>query len=132
MSVPACAVDTSALLAFISEEPGWTVAEGWLEHGAAASALVVQELVSKLVQRGVTREVVVETVGTLNLMVVDLTLPLAVEAGAMFALTRPAGLSHGDRACLALARSLDVPAVTADRAWARVADDLGVRVELIR
>ena len=62
----------------------------------------------------------------------DLTPDLALDAGAMIAHTRPYGLSHGDRACLALARHLDVPAVTADRPWAGIADEVGVRVELIR
>ena len=68
----------------------------------------------------------------LGLDVRDLTLPLALEAGAMITVTRPKGLSEGDRACLALAGALGVPAVTADRPWADVAEDLGVQVELIR
>ena len=34
--------------------------------------------------------------------------------------TRKLGLSLGDRACLALAKRLRVPAYTADRAWAAV------------
>ena len=42
------------------------------------------------------------------------------------------GLSHGDRACLALARQLGLPAVTADRPWADVAIALGDEVSLIR
>ena len=50
----------------------------------------------------------------------------------MIAVTRPVGLSHGDRACLAPARSLGLPAVTADRPWTEVADPLGVGVELVR
>ena len=44
--------------------------------------------------------------------------------------TRGAGLSLGDRACLALARRLDVTAVTADRAWLGL--DVGVDVNAIR
>ena len=45
---------------------------------------------------------------------------------------RGSGLSLGDRFCLALAKRLDCPALTADRAWLPVADDAGVRIELIR
>jgi PIN domain nuclease of toxin-antitoxin system len=41
-------------------------------------------------------------------------------------------LSLGDRACLALARRLDVPALTSDRSWQAIAAQVGVRVELIR
>jgi PIN domain nuclease of toxin-antitoxin system len=36
----------------------------------------------------------------------------------------------GDRSCLALARSLGAPLLTADRAWQRI--DLGIEIELIR
>jgi PIN domain nuclease of toxin-antitoxin system len=42
----------------------------------------------------------------------------------------PSGLSLCDRACLALAQSLAVPALTADRSWARL--DLGIAIEVIR
>jgi ribonuclease VapC len=51
-------------------------------------------------------------------------------AGELSLVTRDAGLSLGDRACLALARRLDVPAVTADRAWLNV--DAGVDVVCVR
>ena len=45
-------------------------------------------------------------------------------------LTRSAGLSLGDRACLALAQRLGLEAVTAERAWAGL--ELGVTVRVIR
>ncbi len=53
----------------------------------------------------------------------------ALKIARLRPLTRAAGLSLADRTCLALAASLDLTALTADRAWA----DLGlrVRVELI-
>jgi PIN domain nuclease of toxin-antitoxin system len=46
--------------------------------------------------------------------------------------TRRAGLSFGDRVCLALAKREGLPAVTADSAWTRIADAVGVKVQLIR
>ena len=46
--------------------------------------------------------------------------------------TRAVGLSLGDRACLALAAELGVPALTADRGWAGVAEAAGVAVQVIR
>ena len=54
----------------------------------------------------------------------------ALEAGWLRTVTRAAGLSLGDRACLALARREALPVVTADRAWQQLA--LDVPVELIR
>jgi PIN domain nuclease of toxin-antitoxin system len=44
--------------------------------------------------------------------------------------TRGHGLSLGDRACLALARTLGATALTTDRAWRAV--DVGVAIEVIR
>jgi PIN domain nuclease of toxin-antitoxin system len=44
--------------------------------------------------------------------------------------TAPWGLSLGDRACLALARLRNLPAVTADRAWAKL--DLAIPIEVVR
>ena len=41
----------------------------------------------------------------------------AEEAANLRLATKAAGLSLGGRACLALARQLDLPAVTADRTW---------------
>jgi hypothetical protein len=43
--------------------------------------------------------------------------------------TRERGLSLADRACLALAQRLALPALTADRAWAGLELDLAVTVE---
>lgn len=57
---------------------------------------------------------------------------MAVEVGLMRPLTDRAGLSLGDRFCLALGRRLRAPVLTADRQWALIADDVGVKVELIR
>jgi PIN domain nuclease of toxin-antitoxin system len=42
--------------------------------------------------------------------------------------TRPLGLSFGDRACLALAGQLHLPALTADRAWRNLTIDVEIRL----
>ncbi len=57
---------------------------------------------------------------------------LAVQAALMAAVTKPFGLSMGDRICLALARRTGLPALTADRSWLQVQTALGVTVEAIR
>lgn len=128
----ACVIDTSALLAYLQGEPGEDAVGAWLDRGAAASALTVQELVSKIVRDGGAVEDAAAIAGGLGLAVHPLTEPLAIEAGAMIAVTRPIGLSQGDRACLALARSLGLPAVSADRPWSEVATGLDVTIELVR
>ena len=128
----AVVLDTSALLALLIREPGADRVEAAVDAGAAVSALTVQEAVSKFVERGMSEEDAASAVGDAGVAVHDLTVPLAVAAGGMFPVTRRHGISHGDRACLALGRSLGVPVLTADRAWSAVAGDLGVVVEQFR
>ena len=43
---------------------------------------------------------------------------LARSSARLGEITRKAGLSLGDRICLALGEQLDLPVFTADRAWA--------------
>jgi PIN domain nuclease of toxin-antitoxin system len=120
------------LIAYLKGEPGEAAVEEWLVRGAAVSALTIQELVSKIVQGGGTKDDAVATADELGTPVHDLTQPLAIEVGAMITVTKPKGLSHGDRACLSLAKQLGVPAVTADRAWSDIADVLGVEIMRVR
>ena len=127
-----CAIDTSAILAHLQDEAGGDVVLEWLERGAAVSILNVQELASKLAEAGVEREAVAATLADLSLEVHPITVQLALDAGFMRSDAGRRGLSHGDRACLALACQLGLPAVTADRPWADVAPALGVEVSLIR
>jgi ribonuclease VapC len=54
----------------------------------------------------------------------------AVTAASLWSRTRAAGLSLGDRCCLALGSRLDLTTVTADPAWADL--DLDVPVQIIR
>ena len=54
----------------------------------------------------------------------------ARRAGLLRRQTRQYGLSLGDRACVALAVGLGMPAMTADQAWTEL--DLEIEVTLIR
>ena len=49
---------------------------------------------------------------------------VVLDASALLALT------FGERACLALAKHMRCPAVTADRAWLDV--DIGVEIQIVR
>ena len=80
--------------------------------------------------RGQKAEDAVSDLAELGLVVVPLDRAQAEASGALRRVTRVAGLSLGDRACLALAASNDAIAITADRAWTKVATD--IRIELVR
>lgn len=64
------------------------------------------------------------------LEVVPFTTADAARTAALLPHTQPLGLSFGDRACLALAQARQLPALTADRAWAAL--DCGIPIRLIR
>ncbi len=66
----------------------------------------------------------------LGVTVEPLTRDDAMRAAKLYPATRPAGLSLGDRCCLALAGRLQAPALTADQAWSGL--DVGAEVRLLR
>jgi ribonuclease VapC len=122
-------LDASALLAVLHGEPG---AARVTEHLADAvmSAVNVAEAGARLVDRGMPPPLVGEAMRALGVDIAPFDAELAQVSTALRQGTRPFGLSLGDRACLALAQKLGVPAVTADRAWSNL--NLSISVTLIR
>jgi PIN domain nuclease of toxin-antitoxin system len=90
----------------------------------------LSEVVAKLADRGTPRPEVEEIVANLDLRVHPFVENDAVETGLLRPITKGAGLSLGDRACLALASRLGLVVVTMDRSWARLA--LPVTVRMLR
>lgn len=126
-----CVIDASAVFVDLQGEPGAERARPWLRD-AAISAVNLQEVVAKSVEKGVPADRVADLLGRLRLDVHPHDETQAVAAGLLRTVTAAAGLSLGDRSCLALAASLGLPAVTADRAWLDVADAAGVEVISVR
>ena len=122
-------LDASAVLARIFREPGAERVDAVLP-GASVSAVNYAEVVSKLIDFGAPVEAATDIGSDLGLAVLPFDEAAAGDAGLLRGATRALGLSLGDRACLALARRLRLPILTADRAWADL--DLGVEVVLIR
>jgi PIN domain nuclease of toxin-antitoxin system len=81
-------------------------------------------------QQGFAVEELAKLVGEQKLEIVPFTAEQALHSGDLVSITRSYGLSLGDRPCLALARLLNVPVITADKIWATL--NLGVEVRLIR
>jgi PIN domain nuclease of toxin-antitoxin system len=122
-------LDASAVLARLLREPGAERVAASLP-GASVSAVNYAEVVGKLIDFGASVEAASAVGGDLGLTVLPFDEADAADAGIMRAATRALGLSLGDRACLTLARRLQLPVLTADRAWADL--DLGVEIVLIR
>jgi ribonuclease VapC len=124
-------LDTSAVLAFLLAEPGKErVAEALLE-GAMMTTANFAEVATKYVLRGA--KVRAETLAErLPVTLVSVDHDLALRAALMADQTRLAGLSLGDRVCVALGQRTGQTVLTADRGWLGVADAVGVRVELVR
>jgi PIN domain nuclease of toxin-antitoxin system len=126
-------LDTSAVLAVIFGEDG---ADRVLPHLTRSTGMIsavnVAEIAAKLVDKNYSDEDAKATLGGLRAIVRGFDADAAVAAGLLRRQTRERGLSLGDRACLALARTHRCPAVTADRNWREVADAARVQIELIR
>ncbi len=120
-------LDASAVLAVLNGEPG--ADEVW-DHlpGAQLSAVNAAEVAAKLVDGGIGAEEAGQSLDRLGARIVPFAAVDVVPAAHIRAATRSAGLSLGDRACLALARRLGLPALTADRQWRDLQVDVEVRL----
>ena len=125
-----CVLDASAVLALVNREPGADRVQRAVAEGASVSAVNFVEVISKLIDADVSAEQAAILIEPLELAIVDFTTAQARRAGHLRRETRAFGLSLADRACLALAGELDLPAVTADRVWSQL--DIGVRIEVFR
>ncbi len=124
-------LDTSAVLASLYGEPGADRVDVlWAD--SLLSAVNAAEVISKLAERGMPADLARTALLATAVEIVPFDLDQAELVGAMRPLTRSAGLSLGDRACLALAKLRGLPAVTAERVWASLADTIGVEIVQIR
>jgi ribonuclease VapC len=124
-----CILDASALLAMLNGEPGGASVEPYLTE-AGISSVNWSEVIQKLLAKKVITTGMQEDFQKLGLMILPFTTEQAELAASLWTTTKPLGLSLGDRACLALAMTLNLPVVTADRAWKTL--NLTILVQIIR
>ena len=118
------------MLALLYREPGSALVATLLDV-SVISAVNLAEVASRFAEDGMPWDVVLETIGNLNLEVVPFGSNQAYETGRLRPLTKTFGLSMGDRACLALAQQMQLPALTTDRSWSNIPEFSGL-VQLIR
>ncbi|HEX7183531.1 MAG TPA: type II toxin-antitoxin system VapC family toxin [Thermoanaerobaculia bacterium] len=121
-------LDASAVLAMLQEEPGGEVVQDLLGN-AVISSVNWSEVIQKALDRQVEINGLRQDLEALGLQVVPFTAPRAERTAFLRATTKHLGLSLGDRACLALAAELGLPAVTVDKIWKDLPiDDMEIRV----
>ena len=124
-------LDTSAVMAWLQQEPGWeAVGRAFATEHCRMSAVNLSELVAKSAERMRDHAEIAAMIAELPIEIVPSDKAQAFATGLLRAATRNLGLSLGDRACLALAKSINVVALTADKPWLEL--DIDVRIECIR
>lgn len=126
-------LDASALIAYARNEPGVDVVAARLRSGSriVVSAVNWAEAIGKLREYRMTPTILRQALAAVDAEVVPFSQADADRVGELTPSLRPQGLSLGDRACLALAISLDGSALTADRTWSDL-ELVGMTVEMIR
>ena len=122
-------LDASAVLALLRAEHGADQVEPALQ-AALLSTVNATEVAQKISYHGSDGAWALGELRDLGVNLVAFTTEDALAAAALWPHTRTAGLSLADRACLALARRMDCPALTADQAWKDC--DLDIEIRLIR
>ena len=125
MSKKTYVLDASALLAVMLGEAGAEAVHAVLAD-AQIGSVNLSEVVAKLQERGVPDDAIDQSLADLDLPVVLFDQEQAIRAGKLRLVTRGAGLSLGDRACLAVAATLGAVAITTDRAWANLSIDVEI------
>jgi ribonuclease VapC len=122
-------LDASVVMAFLKREAGWQVVAAHIAS-ACVSTVNAAEVLSRYAEVGADPNFVRQQLGATECEVVDVTMAHALIAARLRPLTKPYGLSLGDRFCLALAIERECAVLTADRSWAML--EIGVPIQLIR
>lgn len=122
-------LDASAVLALLRRETGAEKVDAVIPNAVIAT-VNLGEVLGKLVDYGMPETEGFSAVAGLGIGFVDVDVGLARVSAKLREATRKAGLSLGDRVCLALGERLELPVLTSDRSWGRL--DLAQEVHLIR
>jgi ribonuclease VapC len=118
-------LDTSAILALLAMEEGHEVVAENLEN-AVVSSVTFFEVLEILISKGLDYKEAAQSLKDTFPNIEQFNAEQVIIASA----PDNSKLSFGDRACLALAKSRNLPVLTADKVWKEL--DLGVEVQLIR
>jgi PIN domain nuclease of toxin-antitoxin system len=126
-------LDSSALLALINKEPGFDAVREVLPNAVMSSVNVAEVAGILMARYNMSKHETGTIINELIKGVIAFNTEQAFLTGTIETISRKnkLGLSLGDRACLALAESLNIPIYTADRAWSKL-KILNIKINLIR
>lgn len=125
-----CILDASALLALINQEKGKELVEKLLPVSVMSSVNVAEVVGEICLKLNIDSKDCESMVSTLVNKIVDFDLNQAVLAGELKRTTSKYGLSLGDRACVGLGLSMNLPIYTSDTIWSKL--DMKCKIILIR
>lgn len=129
--MPLTVLDASVIIAAVLGEPGGDAVFDMIDS-AMVGAVNVAEVYTYAAINGLPTDAFDAFFAETGIEIASFDHETAVATGRLAAVTRKAGLSLGDRSCLALARSREADVLTADRPWEQVAADIGVSIALLR
>ena len=118
--------DSSVLIAILRQEPGSDVGEQSL-NDALISTVNLAEVATYLARNSVPPETINQALAAFPIEVVPFDREQGLIAGCLYPACKSLGLSLGDRACLALAKSKNLPVLTADKAWLKLKINVDVK-----
>jgi len=124
-------LDASAIIALIQKETGYKEVDDILPI-SSISTVNFAELVTSLVKKNVTTEDIDIIIDNIIPEIIPFSHEVSIKTGKLLSLTKPYGLSLGDRACIATALHHNKEIIyTADKAWANL-DIPNLKIHLIR
>jgi ribonuclease VapC len=123
-------LDASALLAYLFRETGHEIVEQYIED-ACISTVNLSEVAGRFIRDGIDVTPLIQHLEKTSIEIVPFNQEHALHAAELIPLTKPYGLSLGDRACLGLAATRNLVVLTADAVWGEI-EGLNVEVITIR
>ena len=126
-------LDASALLAVSKGERGADVVMELISSkDCVISSVNMAEVGARLLDLGLPIHELGRGIAQFSVDIIDFNQEQALACAALRPITKSAGLSLGDRACLALTKLMGGTAVTSDRAWLDIAKATHINVLMIR
>ncbi len=127
----AVVIDASAILAAILGEAGGDAIFDMLDE-AIVSAVNVAEVYTYAAINDLPTDAIDAFFADTGIEIAPFDRIQAETAGQLASITRKAGLSLGDRSCLALAKLRHAEVLFADRPWLQIAEAAGLTISLLR